>query len=251
VANPFLFIPTKNGAGVDNRDITIAFRKLEEWGNSLPAGISEITSTDATVTITNPTGPVVNLSAPGSGGGVPYASLTGPGFTTTPGDLTQAGGFTVNGASGDAVDLTAGNILLLQGGATSLTSAGITLGAGSNNAITVTGFAVNILQGPSSASTTSGINLSATGPMAVGSSSNSVLLGVQSYAANPAAVIQLEGGQVLIYGDRLSFFDDGPVNPSVVKQTVTGSRGGNAALTSLIHALGDAGYNLINDSSTA
>jgi hypothetical protein len=38
----------------------------------------------------------------GSGG---YASLTGAGETATPGDLTQAGGFTVNDTAGDGIEL--------------------------------------------------------------------------------------------------------------------------------------------------
>lgn len=35
-----------------------------------------------------------------------YASLTGPGETATPGDLTQLGGFTVNDENGDGISLT-------------------------------------------------------------------------------------------------------------------------------------------------
>lgn len=38
------------------------------------------------------------------GGG--YASLTGAGQTTTPGDLTQAGGLTVDDSAGDGIDMT-------------------------------------------------------------------------------------------------------------------------------------------------
>ena len=52
------------------------------------------------MSITDPTGPTTNLSvASGSG----YASLTGTGKTATPGDLTQAGGLTLNIPAGDAM----------------------------------------------------------------------------------------------------------------------------------------------------
>ena len=75
--------------------------------------VSDITSTDGTVTITNPTGPTVNLSAPGG-----YASLTGAGRTATPGDLTQAGGLTVNSTSGISLEDTssAPGILIQESG---------------------------------------------------------------------------------------------------------------------------------------
>lgn len=44
--------------------------------------------------------------AAGGGGGGGYKSLTGAGETTTPGDLTQAGGFTVDDVNGDGIMLT-------------------------------------------------------------------------------------------------------------------------------------------------
>ena len=44
---------------------------------------------------------VNNLPAPTPGGA--YASLTGPGETATPGDLVQAGGFTVNDTAPDGI----------------------------------------------------------------------------------------------------------------------------------------------------
>lgn len=88
-----LFVPTKDKAGQQNNNITVALRAIERWVNS--NGVQEITSNDGTVTVTNPYGPVVDLHAAGGGGGG-YASLTGPGQTTSPGNLTQAGGLTVN-----------------------------------------------------------------------------------------------------------------------------------------------------------
>ena len=69
MANPILFIPTKEKAGTDNRNITIAFRAIERWADNLQTGgITQITSVDSSVTVTNPTGPVVDLHvAPGGG----------------------------------------------------------------------------------------------------------------------------------------------------------------------------------------
>jgi hypothetical protein len=99
---PILFIPDKQKTARDPSDLPVAFRTIERWANqiTLATGITEITSVDGTVTITNPTGPTVDLHVtPGGGGGAPYASLTGPGYTTTPGNLTQAGGFIVNAAA--------------------------------------------------------------------------------------------------------------------------------------------------------
>ena len=139
-----LFIPTKEKAGADNRNITIAFRAVERWADN-QAGVQEITSTDGSVTVTNPFGPVVNLHvATGGGGG--YASLTGPGFTTTPGDLTQAGGFTVNAGTsmGIALNSTTG----ITGTAT--------------NGISFTGqgsFGVQITSGVSGSGSTGGMTL--------------------------------------------------------------------------------------------
>lgn len=46
-----------------------------------------------------------SLTLTGGGGGGGYASLTGPGQTTTPGDLTQAGGFFVNDNLGSGISL--------------------------------------------------------------------------------------------------------------------------------------------------
>ena len=61
-------------------------------------GIKKLTSTGATVTITDPTGPVSDLETSGGGGGV--ASLGGTGLTQSPGDLYQSGGFEVQDGSG-------------------------------------------------------------------------------------------------------------------------------------------------------
>lgn len=63
MTNPNLFIPTKVKAGQQNDNITIAFREIERWLNS--NGVYQITSNDGSITVTNPTGPVVDLHAAG------------------------------------------------------------------------------------------------------------------------------------------------------------------------------------------
>jgi hypothetical protein len=54
-------------------------------------------------------------------------------------------------------------------------------------------------------------------------------------------------GYLTLFSPRMTFFAGTPV----AQQAVTGSRGGNAALASLLAALGAAGYNLIVDSTSA
>lgn len=65
---------------------------------SLFVGVAPLVNNGSTVTI------------------VSYASLTGPGETATPGDLTQAGGFTVNDVNGDGISFTStGGVIDLNG----------------------------------------------------------------------------------------------------------------------------------------
>jgi len=64
---------------------------------------------------------------------------------------------------------------------------------------------------------------------------------------NSAVMADIQSGnQVIVDANGISFFD---VGGGVPKPTVTGSRGGNAALASLLTALASLG--LINDSTTA
>lgn len=106
---PILFMPNKQVTGNNPRDLPTAWRTLERWANmiALDRGIQEITSVDSSVTITNPYGPVTDLHAAGGGG--LYASLTGPGQTVTPGNLTQAGGFTINDTLASGIYLSSSN----------------------------------------------------------------------------------------------------------------------------------------------
>ena len=93
---PRLFLPTKNSASNGDQEKTlILYRTLERW------------SQQATVT-----------SAGGGGGG--YASLTGPGETTTPGSLTQQGGLDVED-NGQAITLDAtGGVFISDSGSSGI-----------------------------------------------------------------------------------------------------------------------------------
>jgi len=96
-----LLIPRKGhkkpSEPVTSGDNDTNMRTIEQYVNGLSTGggIVEITSTDGSVTITDPTGPIVDLSVSGTTGG--YDSLTGPGETSPTGTLTQGGELIVSG----------------------------------------------------------------------------------------------------------------------------------------------------------
>jgi len=69
---PILLTPDKSFLATNQRNQQVAWRNLERWAS------------------------VIQIAYGGASG---YASLTGPGQTATPGDLTQAGGFTVTAPS--------------------------------------------------------------------------------------------------------------------------------------------------------
>jgi hypothetical protein len=103
-----LFLPKKGGNPehpATKGDMDTNSRALENYINNGGVVNRIIAGTNITISPTSGTG-VVTISASGSGGG--YASLTGAGETTTPGDLTQAGGFTVDDNAGDGISLTSG-----------------------------------------------------------------------------------------------------------------------------------------------
>lgn len=239
-----LFIPTKEKSGQDNRNITIAFRAIERWADSLQAaaaGITEITSADSSVTIVNPTGPTVDLHVAPATGGV-YASLTGAGQTTTPGLLTQQGGFDIIDSTGH------GHTVLATG--TSGTHGGIYLetdtygnvelvdnATAGNGRIHLNSQHNQILMEAHGAGGTFGtgtITLEATD----GSNPQTVQL-----VSNGSASRGIFIGTSTLY-DRVGFFGNTPIS----RPTVTGSRAGNAALASLMTTL--ATYGLVVDSTT-
>lgn len=145
---------------------------------------------------------VITPAGGGSFGG--YASLTGPGETATPGDLTQLGGLSVE------VPPTSGTGLSLQNQAPielviqDIGGGGLVIDEGGG---------------------TGGITIIDHGGGGI--------------------VIEDDGvGGIVLNTNTLSFF----TNPAVSQPTVTGSRGGNAALASLLTAL--AALGLVIDSST-
>jgi hypothetical protein len=102
-----LFIPNKAMTDIKQPGYGTDMRAIEQWAMDLMnnvGAIQEIVGAGG-VTITDPFGPVVTVT--GGGGGTFYASLTGAGETTSPGDLTQAGGLTVN-AGGSNISLNTG-----------------------------------------------------------------------------------------------------------------------------------------------
>jgi hypothetical protein len=248
----------------------------------------------------------------GSTGG--YASLTGPGQTTTPGDLTQAGGLTVSdpGTTGLQVFVpeaeihsfgtmtieTAGAdpILLSAGGLVSDDGSHIKLApdsAGFPNQIVFTSFNTNAGAGvlditgntqsvPGGAWATTlfqvdGFEVLTPAP---GSTNSAGFIAFGDFYPAGSGGIQFETLSSFFVGMGQTFqvqaivttphtlrvVDDSQPNPGVTiagntsqkvgfygvtpkaQITVTGSRGGNAALTSLLSALGSLG--IIQDSTT-
>ena len=152
-----------------------------------------------------------NLVSPSGSG---YASLTGAGETTTPGALTQAGPFTVNGTA----------------------TAGVTMTVPQTTGY---GFTVN-------ATGTAGILLE----QQVGGSGCEIRMqpgGAGLDIVCPGTISLTAWGTnepIILTSAKLGFFG----GPTSTQQTVTGSRGGNAALASLLTAL--AGMGLIIDGTT-
>lgn len=109
---PHLYLTDKNRSAIKPDRLPVMWKEIERYISGVQlnvpsAGITQITSVDGTVVVTNPTGPTTDLHVtPGAGSGG-YASLTGPGQATSPGNLTQAGGFTINANTTMGILLTA------------------------------------------------------------------------------------------------------------------------------------------------
>lgn len=167
-----------------------------------------------------------NLVAP-SGGGGGYASLTGTGETTSPGVLTQQGPWvvvtsTADPSTGDGISMVSTgqtvHIANSTGGGLSLTNTTATFG-GAATVITSAG--------------TSGTTV--TGPYTYIYATSHLYLGT---GTTPEVTMGTPGG-------KLGFFGATPV----VQYNVTGSRGGNAALTNLLTALNLLGL-IVNSTTT-
>jgi len=148
-----------------------------------------------------------------------YASLTGPGETTTPGGLVQRGYFFVSGTTnyltGDnfRVDAFTGKITIIS-------ESGDILIANNDGQVLI-----ETVNDGGGLHTTLGL------------------------ATAGAGVAEISGDVTTlisnIIGSKIGFFG---TNPGVTKPNVTGSRGGNAALASVLSGLDALG--LITDSST-
>lgn len=76
--------------------------------------ITELTSEDHSVAITDPEGPVTDLSVSGGGG---VASLSGAGVENSPGILDQSGGMSIDDTEGDGFDVTTnGGVSFIENG---------------------------------------------------------------------------------------------------------------------------------------
>jgi hypothetical protein len=137
-----LLIPRKNQDPVAQPDYGTDTRAIEVWAAQVGkwAGTIQEIVAGANVTVTNGDGPVVTIASTATVSA--YASLTGPGQTATPGDLTQEGGFTVNAATHNIpLNVTSGLISLLA------TNGGVQLDAGTGAAdlfITSTGVSIGV-----------------------------------------------------------------------------------------------------------
>ena len=178
-----------------------------------PAGNTDPTSTDfAGDPTTDPGHLHTAASAPGTPSSGGYLSLTGAGETATPGDLTQAGGFTVNDSAGDGISLTsAGTITLTtnsEGGLTIATSVGTV------EINTSGGFTVNDLFGV-------GITLTGGGQMRLASADCAITLNNDG-----GTNIILDGGttgvQICTEGQAVGFCGESPVAPQASGGTVAG-----------------------------
>ena len=215
-----------------------------------------------------------------------YASLTGPGETTTPGALTQLGDFDVTAFTGGrgkvTFTVTHADLILTGGtppyvemvarwGTLVLTAFRTYVHARSRGHTTT--LLVTIL----AASTNTGnaeVNISAqsaggTGAISITTESTGVhgtgiitvktglfhltggltVTGAVAFTTTTGDITMTTDGAVRIVGATgdLHFFGT-PTTVAVTKRTVTGSRGGVAALSSLLNALSQ--YGLINNTST-
>ena len=192
---------------------------------------------------------------------VPYASLTGDGETETPGALTQAGDFTVNGNAavngGITVDAPSTDPINLNQ-------------TGTGSYIRINGSTGEIDINGQTASSSIFVDAAAS----IGISAGAGILIEADGAAGVTVATPSPGGPILLQtngsGVDIDIESAGDVDISasgnvsvaqalghlgfygvtgITQPTVTGSRGGNAALHSLLSALANLG--LIIDSTTA
>jgi hypothetical protein len=231
-------------------------RFLEIWAKQpiqqLIAG-SNITLTPTSGRATDAEGngpnPITISASSGSGG---YASLTGPGQTVTPGELTQEGQFVIqNNTTPQLVVETSSNIGLAAwstGGATFIAPIASGVFPSTGDFHVETGGKLLITCSDQSSIQTIHTNDTFTiecGNLAIifptGTGTQFILIGGITGPLN-TQVVQIHA----LNNSNLWLSFWGATGTS--QQTVTGSRGGNAALASLLTALN--AYGLIVDAST-
>src|ERR1700733_11234639 len=191
----------------------------------------------------------------GGGGGGVYASLTGAGETTTPGDLTQAGGFTVNEAGSTGIvlsDAGSGGVTINDSGAagalmeatrTTVGATGVTISSTTPPNAFTPGILIDDIGG-------GGVTLESASPPLTSSSEVSISAVSLIFRSTTALGFTELGGptgtsvQIGSNNQQLGFLGATPFT----KPAITGSRGGNVALQSLLIALNT--YGLITDSTT-
>lgn len=246
-----LFVSLKAKLGDLHPDLPQAFRQIELWANRQQATVS-----------------------------AGYASLTGPGQTVTPGDLTQAGGFTVNSTTSIQLNDNGGGISINEA-ANSISMSMGSNGSSSNVTIYTTGASSEIrLQSGDRIRETSVNGHSIVDSSAYPGAKGGIIIyagGSASFPLNNPGEIDIQGLQAVSVtagtsGLALSCPHGGPITLStgglgggvavgttgdpvgfcgaapIGSVTITGSRGGNVALANLLTALGNFG--LITDSTT-
>jgi len=183
---------------------------------------------------------------------VPYASLTGAGELTTPGALTQDGGFTVSPPatpSTDPIDLNqtgTGSYIRIDGSTGAITINGQTASSSifvdADASIGISAGAGILVEADGVAGVTIATPSGGGGPILLQTNGSGVDIDIESagdvdISASGNVSVAAALGHLGFYGVT-----------GITQPTVTGSRGGNAALHSLLSALANLG--LIVDSSS-
>lgn len=177
------------------------------------------------------------LPAAFSGGTTFYASLTGPGETVSPGNLTQAGGFAVV-AGGQNITLGTNATATVDADVFNVnvtSSANVSSTAGTFNVATGGGAIINggaggaVLEDGAGA----GVNIDGAGNATVTTSNPGGIVTISTTGGGGSGII-LHSGAVTV-GQNAAELGFRGATPSVAP-TITGSRGGNVALANLLTA---------------
>lgn len=257
-----LFIPNKSMQSVAQPGYRTDMQAIETWAQNLATGgVTNITTGTPTLLAITSSGGVFNINyigAPGAG----YASLTGPGDTSPTGALTQGGGLTVsgdlfvNGAGGivstaGIINQTAGQVslkgynssgVIIENEVTTGSAPGVFINDNGGNGITI--------QTHNGSPIFIGYDVGGGSATDVEIETDAGTINIESVGGGTISIHSIGGltviggGSTQINSTDIGFFNKTPTT----RQTVTGSRGGNAALASLLTGLANLG--LITDSST-